>query len=122
MPTDDGKAARGPKSKWKSRIKIGISVAGLVIAALSAWLADLQWGAPHDFTPELERQYASLLRASYQDDLTLDPTETRQLKKFIDDNHLRGPSVEATRSELMTKYSGFMMKPERKTKRESCSL
>jgi tetratricopeptide (TPR) repeat protein len=77
---------------------------GAVCIVLTAWgvrLAHRQSKAPHDFTPELQRQYADQLRKDYQSDLRLDPVETRGLTKFIHDNQLRGESVDATRHELM---------------------
>ena len=116
MPTDGGKddsASRETKNERSSRIQTRAAVAGAVLAALSLGLAYLQWVAPRDFTPELEKGYASLLRASYQDDLILDPTETRQLNDFISKNRLRGESVEATRRELMTKIEAAFQSIDR---------
>jgi tetratricopeptide (TPR) repeat protein len=115
MTNGNGDATSSPadtESARNSRIQIGVAVVAGLVACLGVWFTYRQLG-PHDFTPELERQYASLLRASYQDDLVLDQRETRQLNDFISKNHLRGDSVEATKRELMTKIEAAFQSIDR---------
>jgi tetratricopeptide (TPR) repeat protein len=80
---------------------LGFTILGVVIAALGVWFARGQWNAPHDFTPELEKQYAALVRQAYQADLRLDPAEAKVLDKFIIEHKLQRSSVDAFKDELM---------------------
>jgi tetratricopeptide (TPR) repeat protein len=81
------------------RSNVIIGALTLVVAVLGVWFARGQWNAPHDFTPELEKQYAAQLRQAYQTDLDLD--EINELEKFTAEHKLQPDSVDAFRIELM---------------------
>ena len=100
-------------SDLDSHIQALFSVIAVVIAIPAGILTYQQWRAGQDFTPELEKQYAALLRQGYQNDLELDGAEKARLEDFVEANHLRGSSVEATRRELMTKIEAAFQSIER---------
>jgi tetratricopeptide (TPR) repeat protein len=96
MPAGSGKY--GDLAEWSS---VAIGVLTLLVAAFGVWFARGQWNAPHDFTPELEKQYAAQLRQAYQTDLNLDPDEIKALESFTAHHKLHPDSVDAFRIELM---------------------
>jgi tetratricopeptide (TPR) repeat protein len=124
MPNETGKDSSSPAGKATSssddtqvkrysRIQAWASVIAVVIALPALWLTYRQLTDRQNFTPELEKQYATLLRQGYQNDLKLNDGEKAQLDGFIEANQLGGPSVEATRRELMTKIEAAFKSIER---------
>lgn len=78
-----------------------IGFLALAVSVCGAWLIRGQWSAFHDFTPELERQYAAQVRQAYQADLSLDPAEAEALNRFIVDHKLQPSAVDPFKNELM---------------------
>lgn len=124
MPNETGKDSSSAAGKATSssedtqntrysRTQARFSVIAVVIALPALWLTYLQLRDRQNFTPELKKQYAAILRQGYQNDLKLDDGEKARLDGFIEKNHLRGPSVKATRHELMTKIEAAFQSIER---------
>jgi tetratricopeptide (TPR) repeat protein len=81
------------EKRWTELATLAVGVVGL-------WFT-YQWYSHHDFTPELEKQYAAQVRQAYQADLSLDPDEIKALEKFTTDHKLEPAAVTAFKDELM---------------------
>jgi tetratricopeptide (TPR) repeat protein len=100
MPDDDRTPL--PRGDWPEWVNVFLTFLALVVAIWGLYFTYHQY-YHHDLTPELEKQYAAKLRQAYQDDLRLDSSEAEALDKFVADNYLNPSSVNAVKSELMSR-------------------